>query len=102
VKDVWLESAEGISVGQGMQGVVLLPSSVIVQFLEVGQIFGQVFNPIMYASEALYFSVQGFILFLSDGKVNHWGKCLPGEEGIGLLACKDSVRVWILSHSKWT
>jgi hypothetical protein len=71
VKDVWLESAEGISVGQGMQEVVLLPSSVIVQFLEIGQIFGQVSNPIMCALEALYFSVQGFISFLSDSEVDH-------------------------------
>jgi hypothetical protein len=93
MEDVWLESVEGICVDQSMQGVVLFPLSVIIQFLEVGEVFSQVSNSFMYVSEALYFSVQGLILLLPDSEIDHGDEHLPREEGISLFACEDLARV---------
>jgi hypothetical protein len=55
MEDAWLELVEGVSAGQGVQRVVLLLPSIIVQLLEVGQVFGQVSDSIMDVSEALHF-----------------------------------------------
>jgi hypothetical protein len=95
VEDAWLEAAEGVGVGQGAQGVVLLPSCVVIQFLEVGQVFGQVSNSIVGAPESLDFGVQGFVPFLSNGKVDHRGEHFSREEGIGLFTGEDPSRVRI-------
>jgi hypothetical protein len=57
MEDAWLESVEGVGMGQCAQGVVLLPSSAIVQFLEIGQVLGQVSDPVVHVLEVLYFGV---------------------------------------------
>jgi hypothetical protein len=57
VKDVWLESVEGVSMSQGVQGVILLPLGVVIQFLEIGQVLGQVSDPVMCVLKALYFGM---------------------------------------------
>jgi hypothetical protein len=80
---------------------VFLLSGVIVQFLEVGQIFGQVPNSVMSALKTLYLGAQGLVPFLLDSKVNHWGECLPGKEGVSLLACENSTGVWVFPCPEW-
>jgi hypothetical protein len=80
---------------------VLLPLGVIVQFLEVGQVFSQVSDSVVCVSKMLYFSVQGFVPFLLDGEVDHGGECFSGEEGVSLLACEDSAGVQIFSCPEW-
>jgi hypothetical protein len=73
---------------------------VIVQFLEVGQVFGQISDVIVGPAKALHFRTEGLVPFLLDGEVDHWCKRLPREEGVPLLARKDSSGVGVFSHSE--
>jgi hypothetical protein len=98
VEDAWLKVAEGVGMGQCMQGVILLPSSVVVPLLEFGQLLGQVSNSIVHLSEVLHFCVEGFILLLVEGEVDHGGEGLPGIEGICLLSGEDPLWVWVFPH----
>jgi hypothetical protein len=95
VENVWLKAVKGVGVGQGMQGVVLLLSSIIVLLLDIGQLFSQIFDPIMCMLEALYFSMEGFVLLLLDHKVDHGGECFSWEEGVCLLLCEYPSRIWV-------
>jgi hypothetical protein len=93
VEDMWLKVVESIGSGQGMQGVILLPLSVIILFLNIGQLLGQVSDPVVHALEALYFSTKGFIPFLLDSKVDHGSECLCGVEGVSFLLSEDPLGV---------
>jgi hypothetical protein len=93
MEDAWLEAAEGVGTSEGLQGVLFLPVCVVIQFLEIGQVFGQVSNLVVGIAEALYFSAKGLIPFVLDSEINHWCEGLPGEEGVCLLAGEDPSRV---------
>jgi hypothetical protein len=101
VEDVWLKTVEGVGMGKGLQGVLLLPSCVVIQLLEVGQVLGQISNPVMGVSEVLYFSAEGFISLLLDGEVNHQGECRPQEEGVCFFAGEDSSGIWVFPCPEW-
>jgi hypothetical protein len=97
MKDAWLKAAEGISAGQCMQRVVLLPLGVMILLLEIGQLLCHVSNSIVCASEALYFRTEGFIMLLVDGKVNHRSEGLPWIEHVRLLLGEDPSQVQVFS-----
>jgi hypothetical protein len=101
VEDAWLKAAEGIGMGKGPQGVLFLPLCVVVQFLEIGQVLGQVSDSVVGTSEALYFSTKGFVSLLSDGEVDHWGECCSQEKGICLFTGEDSLGIWVFSCPEW-
>jgi hypothetical protein len=100
MEDAWLKAAEGIGSCKGSQRVLLFPAHVVVQFLEVGQVFGQVSDVIVGPAEALHFRAEGLISLLLDGKIDHRCESLPREEGVRLLACEDSSRVGVFSRSE--
>jgi hypothetical protein len=79
---------------------LLFPTRVIVQFLEVGQVFGQISDLIVGTVEVLHFRAEGLIPFLLDGKIDHQYESLPGKEGVRLLAGEDSSGVGVFSHSE--
>jgi hypothetical protein len=101
VEDAWLEAAKGISTSEGSQGVLFFPACVVIQLLEIGQVFGQIPDLIVDAAEVLYLGVEGFIPFLLDGKIDHRRECFPGEEGVCLLAGEDSSRIGVFPRPEW-
>jgi hypothetical protein len=100
VKDVWLEAAEGIGPREGSQRVLLLPTCVVVQLLEVGQVLGQVSDVIVGPAEALHFRTKGIVSLLLDGEVDHGRKCFPREEGVCFFACENPSGVGVFSRSE--
>jgi hypothetical protein len=90
MKDMRLEAAKGVSTSKGSQGVLLFPTHVIVELLEIGQVFGQIPDLIVSVAEALYFGAEGLVPFLLDSKINHRHKGFPGEEGVCLFTSEDS------------
>ena len=56
VEDAWLESLVCIGMGQCMEGVVLFPLCVQIEFFKFCQIFGKVCHSVMGVTEALDFS----------------------------------------------
>jgi hypothetical protein len=100
MEDAWLEAAEGVGPCEGSQGVLFLPTHIIIQFLEVGQIFGQVSDVIVGPAEALHFRAKGIVSFLLDGEVDHGCEGFPREEGICFLACEDPSGIRIFSRSE--
>jgi hypothetical protein len=95
MEDAWLKAAKGVGTSKGSQGVLLLPACVVIQFLEVGQVFGQVPDLVMGVAEALYFSTKGLVPFLLDGEIDHQCEGLSREEGVRLLAGEDPSRVGV-------
>jgi hypothetical protein len=102
MEDAWLKAMEGIGSSQGVQGVVFLPPDIIILFLDLSQLLGQVSNFVMCVPEALYLGVEGFIPFLLDGEVDHRGEHLCRVEGISFLLHENPSRVWVFSCSEWT
>jgi hypothetical protein len=100
VEDAWLEATKGIGASEGLQGVLFFPACVVIQLLEVGQVFSQIPDLVMGVSEALYFGTEGFVSFLSDSEVDHWHEHLSGKEGVRLFAGEDSSRVRVLPRSE--
>jgi hypothetical protein len=101
MEDIWLEAMESISAGKGSQGVLFFPLRVIVQFLEIGQVFSQVPDPVMGIPEALYFGAEGFVSLLSDSEVDHQGKHHSREEGVCLFTGEDLSGVGVLPRPEW-
>jgi hypothetical protein len=101
MEDAWLKAAEGIGMGKGLQGVLFLPLCVVIQFLEVGQVLGQVSDSVVGIAEVLYFSVKAFIPLLSDGEVDYQSKCCSWEEGVCLFAGKDSSGIQVFPCPEW-
>jgi hypothetical protein len=95
VEDAWLEVAKHISASKGSQGVLLFPACVVVEFLEIGQVFGQVPDLIVGVAEALYFGAKGLVPFLLDSKIDHGREGFPGEEGVRLLTGEDSAGIGV-------
>jgi hypothetical protein len=102
MKDAWLEAAEGIGLCEGSQGVLFLPARIIVEFLEISQVFGQVSNVIVGSLEALHFRAESIVSFLLDGEVDHGCEGLSRVEGIRFFACKDSSGVGVLPRPEGT
>jgi hypothetical protein len=102
MEDARLEAMEGIGSSQGVQGVVFLPPGIIILFLDLSQLLGQVSDSVVCTPEALYLSAESFVLFLLDGEVDHRGECLCGVEGISFLLRENPSGVRVFSHSEWT
>jgi hypothetical protein len=102
VEDAWLEAAESVSASKGSQGVLFFPMRVIIELLEIGQVFSQIPDLIMGIAEALYFSAEGLIPFLLNGKIDHQREGLPGEEGVRLLTGEDSSGVGVFPRPEGT
>jgi hypothetical protein len=100
MEDAWLEAVEGVGASKGPQGVLFFPACVVIQLLEIGQVFGQVSNLIMGIAKVLYFSAEGLISLLLNGKIDHWHEGLSGEEGVRLLAGEDPLGVGIFPCSE--
>jgi hypothetical protein len=100
MEDAWLEAAEGIGASEGPQGVLFFPARVVIQFLEVGQVFGQIPDLVVRVSKALYLGMEGFVSFLSDGEVDHWHERFSGKEGVCFFAGEDSSRIGVLPCSE--
>jgi hypothetical protein len=100
MEDAWLEAVESISASKGSQGVLFFPARVIIEFLEVSQVFSQVSDLIVGFAEALYFGAEGLISFLLDGKIDHQREGFPGEESVCLLTSEDSSGVGVFPRSK--
>jgi hypothetical protein len=98
VEDAWFEAAESVSASEGSQGVLFFPTRVVIELLEIGQVFGQIPNLIVGVAEALHFGAEGLVPFLPDGKINHRREGFPGEEGVCLLTSEDSSRIGVLPH----
>jgi hypothetical protein len=73
---------------------------VVVQFLEIGQVFGQVSDVIVGPAKALHFCMKGLVSFLLDGEVDHRHKSLSRKEGVPLFAREDSSGVRVFSCSE--
>jgi hypothetical protein len=101
MEDAWLEMVEGIGAGKGLQGVLFFPTCVVIQFLEVGQVFSQIPNLVVGVSEALYFGMEGFVSFLLDGEINHRSERCPREEAVRFFAGENSSRVGVLPCPEW-
>ena len=56
VEDAWFESSIGIGMSQHAEGVILVPSSILVKFFEFRQIFSEVSHFLVGIAEALNLS----------------------------------------------
>jgi hypothetical protein len=68
--------------------------------LEIGQVFGQVSDLVVGTAEVLHFSMESLVSFLSNGEIDHGHEGFSGEEGVHLLARKDSSRVGVFPRPK--
>jgi hypothetical protein len=100
VEDAWLEVAESVSTSKGSQGVLFFPTRVVIELLEIGQVFGQVSDLIVGVAEALYFGAEGLVPFLPDSEINHRREGFPGEEGVCLFTSEDSSGIGVFPRSE--
>jgi hypothetical protein len=99
VEDAWLEAAEGVGPRKGSERVLFLPTRIVIQFLEIGQVLSQISDMIVGPAEALHFRTKGVVSLL-DSEVNHGRESFPREEGIRFLTCEDPSGIRVFSRSE--